>query len=149
MIVVGVDESEGSIAALGWAVEEATLRKTALRVVHAWEYPATSVTDLPIDSVTLRVFKEHAEHVIDQMLIKAVGDPSEVEGSVGIERVVSRGSAAESLLGASQGADLLVVGSRGRGGFKSLLLGSVSQQCAQHATCPVVIVPNRSRIAGD
>ena len=149
MLVVGVDESTGSAEALRWAVGEAKLRNSTVRIVHAWEYPMASISDLPIDAGTLRAFEEHAEDVIDEVLVDAVGDVQELEGSVRVERVVTRGAASEALLRASEDADLLVVGSRGRGGFKSLLLGSVSQQCAQHATCPVVIVPARSHSSRD
>jgi len=150
MLVVGVDESAGSAEALRWAVAEAKLRKSPLRIVHAWEYPmASSITDLPIDTDTLRAFKEQADNVIDEMLLGAGGDVRDSEGGIGIERVVTHGGAAEALLRASEDADLLVVGSRGRGGFTSLLLGSVSQQCVQHATCPVVVVPARPSSPSD
>jgi nucleotide-binding universal stress UspA family protein len=59
-----------------------------------------------------------------------------------VDRVLASGSAADGLLGAAKGADLVVVGSRGVGGFRGLLLGSVSQQVAHHAACPVVVVPS-------
>ena len=81
--------------------------------------------------------KSKAQELIDRMLDEIGADAS----GVGIERLPLEGEASRALLDAAADADLLVVGSRGRGGFKGLLLGSVSQKCAQHAPCPLVIVP--------
>jgi nucleotide-binding universal stress UspA family protein len=138
VIVVGVDESEGAKAALRFALEEARLRQAKLRVVHAWQFGYIGAPgfegSLPAVGGDLAEFHEAAEAALDETLRGVVAD------GVAIERRVDQGAAAPALIEESRDADLLVVGSRGHGGFAQLLLGSVSQQCAQHAFCPVVIV---------
>ena len=140
VIVVGVDHSDGAKAALRFALEEARLRQATLRVVHAWQFgyirTAGFEGSLPAVGGELDEFRRGATAALDETL-RDVG--AETDG-VAIERRVDQGSAAAVLVEESRGADLLVVGSRGHGGFAQLLLGSVSQQCAQHAFCPVVIV---------
>ena len=141
VVVVGVDHSEGAKAALRFALEEARMRNATLRVVHVWEFPGYigllgfegSYPGFGGDLVRLR---QGAEAELDSTL---AGLNAEMSG-INVDARVSEGSAAIVLVEESRGADLLVVGSRGHGGFASLLLGSVSQQCAQHAACPVVIV---------
>lgn len=137
-IVVGVDDSPGAAAALRWAVDEARLRKATLRVVHAWEWPYEGhlgeVANEALESVS---FTEAATKVLSSVVQQVLGDQLP---DLTVEQHVAEGSPALVLLDAATQADLLVVGSRGRGGFKGLLLGSVSQQCANHASCPVVIV---------
>ena len=138
VIVVGVDQSEGAKAALRFALEEARLRQAKLRVVHAWQFGYIGAPgfegSLPAVGGDLAEFHEAAEAALDETLRGVVAD------GVAIERRVDQGAAAPALIEESRDADLLVVGSRGHGGFAQLLLGSVSQQCAQHAFCPVVIV---------
>ena len=143
-IVVGVDGSEGSRQALRWAAEEAQLRGAKLRVVHAWVVPLSIglpepsilghpiIPETPLDEIRA-VLVRKGQAVLDAALesIEAVDVAAEL-----VERLP-----AHALIGAAEGADLLVVGSRGLGGFKGLLLGSVSQQCVHHAPCPLVIVP--------
>jgi nucleotide-binding universal stress UspA family protein len=140
VIVVGVDQSQGAKAALRFALEEARLRQATLRVVHAWEFGYIGASGLegwlPAVGGELQDFRRGAEAALDEIL-KEVGAAAD---GLTIERRVDQGSAAAVLVEESQGGDLLVVGSRGHGGFSQLLLGSVSQQCAQHASCPVVIV---------
>jgi nucleotide-binding universal stress UspA family protein len=140
VIVVGVDQSAGAKAALRFALEEARLRQATLRVVHAWQFGYIGATGLegwlPAAGGNLEEFRQGAETALDETLRDAVSDTN----GLTIERRVEQGTAAEVLVEESQGAELLVVGSRGHGGFAQLLLGSVSQQCAQHAFCPVVIV---------
>jgi nucleotide-binding universal stress UspA family protein len=140
VIVVGVDQSTGAKAALRFALEEARLRQATLRVVHAWQFGYIGATGLegwlPAAGGNLEEFRRGAETALDETLRDAVSDTN----GLTIERRVEQGTAAEVLVEESQGAELLVVGSRGHGGFAQLLLGSVSQQCAQHAFCPVVIV---------
>ena len=138
VIVVGVDGSPESVAALRWAAQEARLRGATLRVVHAWFMPMvfTSGPPLLVLSEPRDGLAEEGEKVLSHALERVAAD---VEGLT-VERSVVEGSAAHCLLRAGEGADLLVVGSRGHGGFHGLLLGSVSQQCAHHAPCPVVIV---------
>ena len=140
VIVVGVDHSEGAKAALRFALEEATLRQATLRVVHAWQFGYIGATGLegalPAVGGELEEFREGAAAALEETLRDVGAD----KDGVAIERRVDQGAAAAVLVEESRGADLLVVGSRGHGGFAQLLLGSVSQQCAQHAFCPVVIV---------
>ena len=141
MIVVGIDHSDGAKAALRFALEEARLRRAKLRAVHAWKFdyleaPGLMRTLPPGEYETLH---SAAEAALDATF-KEVGNAEGVE----VERRVVQGAPAGVLVEESRGADLLVVGSRGLGGFAQLLLGSVSQQCAHHAKCPVVIVRPRS-----
>lgn len=137
-IVVGVDGSDSSIGALRWAFEEAARRGSDLDVVHAWSHPFLGEMGVMVPNpVDATVMADHARAVIDRCITSAGPPPAGVH----CEPIVVEGDDAAMLLEAAVGADLLVVGSRGRGGFASLLLGSVSQQCALHASCPVVIVP--------
>ncbi len=142
IIVVGVDGSEESKRALRWALEEAALRQATVRAVHAWTPPfvpgALGFVALP--ETDLDAVREGAFGLLDAAV-------DEVVGSSGAEviRAAVQGAPAKTLLDAAREADLLVVGTRGHGGFAELLLGSVSQQCAHHATCPVVIIPHERR----
>jgi nucleotide-binding universal stress UspA family protein len=145
-IVVGVDGSAGAACALRWAVAEAKRRGAGLEVVHAWHYfglPTPPFLDPPVpgaDTVEVR-----ARRILDHAV-----DGIDDEGLVApIERILAWEQPASALLEASKGADLLVVGSRGRGGFRGLLLGSVSQEVAHHAKCPVVIIPKCDDRSGD
>jgi nucleotide-binding universal stress UspA family protein len=136
LIVVGVDGSEQSKAALRWALDEARLRGASIRVVHAWwAYPAL-LPGAPIIATEWEELREGADEFVESFVAEVLGEPADVE----ITAVAVHGTAAPALVEASQAADLLVVGSRGLGGFTGLLLGSVSQQCAHHAPCPLVIV---------
>jgi nucleotide-binding universal stress UspA family protein len=140
VIVVGVDHSEGARTALRFALEEAKLRQARLRVVHAWQYGYIGATGVegayPALGGDIKELRDGAESALEETLRQSIPET----GTVGIERRVVEGRPAAVLVDESEGADLLVVGSRGHGGFTGLLLGSVSQQCAHHATCPVVIV---------
>lgn len=136
-IVVGVDGSDSSVAALRWAVEEARLRDAALEVVHAWEYPGVAdVAAIAAYTISPAELERGAREVLDAA-IAAVGP---MPTGVVVTPVVVHGSVASALVDASKGAEMLVVGTRGRGGFAGLLLGSVSQQCVHHARCPVVVI---------
>ncbi|WP_462187887.1 MULTISPECIES: universal stress protein [unclassified Frankia] len=136
-VVVGVDGSAPSLTALRWAVEAAMLRKSALHVVHAWHL------DIPIYPGSYAdigsALAEQARQTLDQAVSTIV---TEHAGGLPIpvrkETVVD--GPAHALLRASADAQLLVVGSRGHGGFAELLLGSVSHQCVLHAHCPVAVV---------
>jgi nucleotide-binding universal stress UspA family protein len=137
-IVVGVDGSPSSADALRWAISEAELTGDTVEAIIAWEYSvaaggygwAPMVVDYDID---LRAIAEKA-------LTEAVDKAAGFDCPVTIERRVVEGYAPTVLVDASAGADLLVVGSRGHGSFTDALIGSVSQNCAHHAKCPVVIV---------
>jgi nucleotide-binding universal stress UspA family protein len=141
-IVVGIDGSAASKEALRWALAEARLRDDSLRAVHAWTLPAlgAGLGYVPvIDGQLVDSLRRTSEGLIDQALADVDG-----AGDVEVERVSLEGPPALRLVQAAEGADLLVVGSRGHGGFTGLLLGSVSQQCAHHALCPVVVVRSPS-----
>ena len=140
-IVVGVDGSAGSAEALRFALTEARLRKATVKAVTAWTltYVAAPVGMMaPIDDALIPELRDNAKAVLDHAVAAAIGDATDVT----VETAVMEGSPAEVLVDAAQGADLLVVGTRGHGGFTGLLLGSVSQQTAHHAPCPIVIVPH-------
>jgi nucleotide-binding universal stress UspA family protein len=140
VIVVGVDHSAGARSALRFALEEARLRQATLRVIHAWQFEYAGATGFqglfPGPVVEFEDLRQGAEAALDVTLKEVAADA----GGVTIEHRVEHGPPAGVLVEESRTADLLVVGSRGHGGFSQLLLGSVSQQCAQHAFCPVVIV---------
>jgi nucleotide-binding universal stress UspA family protein len=144
VIVVGVDHSAGARQALRFALEEAKLRGAPLRAVHAWQFGYVGVTGmegaLPAAGGQLDEFRDAAAAALDATLGETIPDA----GDVDVERRVVEGAPASVLVEESRGADLLVVGSRGHGGFAQLLLGSVSQQCAHHAECPVVIVRSKA-----
>ncbi|MGH9230507.1 MAG: universal stress protein [Acidimicrobiales bacterium] len=133
-IVVGVDGSENSARALRWGLDDARVRGATVAAVHAWHAPysmsfAAAAVDFPS-------FEDAARRLLDRVV-----DAAEAERpGVPVERVLVAGSAADVLLGAARGAALAVVAGRGVGGFRGLLLGSVSQQLAHHAPCPVVVV---------
>lgn len=127
-IVTGVDGSENSLHALRWAVEEARVRQAALVVVHA----SRSVGSAPADPSE------------DDVLATALGG-LDTTGVPAVEPVATQGGAASELLAVGEDASLIVVGSRGRGGFARLLMGSVSQHVVNHAPCPVVVVPPPDR----
>jgi nucleotide-binding universal stress UspA family protein len=135
-IVVGVDGSEGSGRALDWAATEARLRGATLTVLHAWDIPAAvAATAVLPHGQSWTILEDAADAVLKGMVARA-----EALG-VRPQEVLVQGHAAASLLSCAEGADLLVVGSRGRGGFAGLLLGSVSQAVVHRAPCPVVVVP--------
>jgi nucleotide-binding universal stress UspA family protein len=138
VIVVGVDGSEPSREALRYAVRQARLEGANVRAVTAWNVPAVSYgTPWTAPLVNFpEVFEKDAK-AISRGALEAVRDDTD---GLQIEAVVREGHPAHVLLDEARNADLLVVGSRGLGGFSELLLGSVSHECAQHATCPVVIV---------
>ena len=133
-IVVGVDGSEAGRDALRWALDEARRRNATVEAVHAWHQPGVMSYGY-LGQIDLDSFEEDAQHVLD-----AAFDGVDTSG-VSVERKLIPGGAAAILVEEAKGADLLVVGSRGRGGFAGLMLGSVSQQAAHHAPCPIAIIP--------
>jgi nucleotide-binding universal stress UspA family protein len=143
-IVVGVDGSEESVSALRWALAEAERRGAILDVVHAWHYPyvaCTEITGMAAAALDMDDLESAGRAVLDHSLERAAAAHSGVR----VEPILVQGGAAATLVDAAVGADLLVVGTRGRGGFAGLVLGSVSQHCSTHAPCPVVIVPQPDR----
>jgi len=139
-IVVGVDGSDGSIDALRWAVEEARLRGATVEAVHSWHYPYAAYTE--ITGMAAGVISREDLEAVAQEVLKRSLDRVGADASAGVEirPVLVQGPAAATLLEQAAGADLLVVGSRGHGGFTGLLLGSVSQHVVHHAPCPTVVV---------
>ncbi|MEV0411686.1 universal stress protein [Streptomyces sp. NPDC050448] len=133
-VVVGVDGSPASHEALRWAVRYARLIGATVDAVAAYDLPGAVGWSAPAVDADFdeKEAQQNLSDVIKTVLLQV--------GEVPLAARVLRGNPAQVLAEASVGAELLVVGSRGRGGFASLLLGSVSQQCALHAACPVVIV---------
>jgi nucleotide-binding universal stress UspA family protein len=139
-IVVGIDGSTESNRALRWAVSEARLRGTTLSVVHVWGIPYVALgrDAQPLhDPTVIDAVRREAQELVSRVLFE-LGDEA---AGLQIEEAVVEGAPAPSLLQAAGDADLLVLGSRGHGGAGGVRPGSTSQQCAQQAVCPVVIVP--------
>jgi nucleotide-binding universal stress UspA family protein len=140
LIVVGVDGSDSSRAALQWAYDEAAHHGAVLTVVNAWHPPSLPMSPpyghLPPDEYESQP-KNEALALLEQFTSQLVP----TEPAVDVRTSVAGGkNPAEVLIERSEEADLLVVGSRGQGGFRNMLLGSTSQHLVAHANCPVVIV---------
>ena len=141
-IVVGVDGSDASQEALRWAAEEARLRSAPLVAVHAWSFvPPQPIGDpgmlaMPAGDLPgqLGAESDAARIALDVAVEDVLGADADVE------RKLVEGDAGEALVAESRSAQLVVVGSHGRSGFKAALLGSVSRHVANHAACPVVVV---------
>jgi nucleotide-binding universal stress UspA family protein len=137
VVAVGVDGSDRSVPALEWAVKEAAAHGHTLRVVTAWSIPVTALSPgglpapYPIDEL-----KSDGRAAQEAVIAKV-----EIPEGLQLEHHVVEGGPGAVLLDAAKEADLLVIGSRGHGGFTGLLLGSVGQQLTGHAACPVVVVP--------
>lgn len=138
-IVVGVDGSQGSREALRWALRYAEQCGGRLTALVAWEpQPPAFAEAVPMPPV---ISEEESKTRAERTLREAVDEVVESLGtSVRIRREAARGHPARVLLDWARHAELLVVGSRGRGGFAGALLGSVSLHCVRHAHCPVVVV---------
>ena len=138
-VVVGVDGSPSSHAALRWAVRYAGLIGGTVDAVAVWDMPgAYGWSALAVDA-------DFDDAVARERLSQELNEVLGAEEAGSVRALVVRGNTVEVLLSAAEGAEALVVGSRGRGGFARALLGSVSQHVAQHARCPVVIVRPQSR----
>lgn len=137
--VVGVDGSPASRAALRWALEwVAGAGGGTVEAVHTWQTPYVYG---PMGGALVTVDREPIEASATEALTSAV-DGVEVPPGVDLRPLLVEGPCAQSLLDRAQDADLLALGTRGRGGFAGLLLGSVTHQCLHHATCPVVVLPD-------
>lgn len=132
-IVAGVDGSSASIDALRWAVRQASLTGAIVEAVISWQYPVAYGGEYLIDADV--DWPSNARAVLDTALDEALGTQT-----APISHKVIEGHPAKVLVDAAAGADLLVVGSRGHGGFAGLLLGSVSEHVAAHAPCPVLVI---------
>jgi nucleotide-binding universal stress UspA family protein len=137
-IVVGVDGSASSRAALAWAVRQAALTGASVDAVYAWHEPPSYAYGYGY-SVLLPV-SDAAEKFASEVVNDAIAEVADLAPGVEIRPVIVQDNAAQALLRAAKGADLLVVGSRGHGGFAEALLGSVGQHCVHHADCPVVVI---------
>jgi nucleotide-binding universal stress UspA family protein len=133
-IVVGVDGSVPSKEALIWAVRQAKMTGAVVEAVIAWDFPAYYGYAAPTIDVDW-------EGLASKVVTSAIAEVSAASpGSAKIHSKIVQGNAARALIDAAAGADLLVVGSRGHGGFAEALLGSTGQHCVQHATCPIVVI---------
>jgi nucleotide-binding universal stress UspA family protein len=133
-IVVGVDGSPESADALRWAAGYAKVTAARLHVVYAWAPPTVAALGLP-PLLNWSALRESATEFPRKFVAEILGD----EPGISVRVQTIHGTAAQVLVDASEHADLLVLGSRGLGGLKGMLLGSVGHHCAAHASCPVVI----------
>lgn len=132
-IVVGIDGSDGSVKALDWAIGDAVRSPASLELVTAWVFPMALGY----------VFAKSPDEVQHQLQLIADGSVSHVAAvapGISVSSILREAEAGPTLVDCSNGADLLVVGSRGHGGLREVLLGSVGTYCARHAHCPTVIV---------
>jgi nucleotide-binding universal stress UspA family protein len=136
-IVVGVDGSPQSVEALRWAARTAPALGAGIRAVGAWEYPPEYAGYVPLGSDN---FDEMTRNRLDQAVREAFGD----DVPAGLSTSVVFGHPSKVLVHESEDAAVLVVGRRGHGGFRGLLLGSVSAACVAHAKCPVLVIPEHA-----
>jgi nucleotide-binding universal stress UspA family protein len=139
-IVVGVDGSEGSKTALRWAMAQARLTGATVEAVNSWQDPMVFGYSYGWNPAPFE--GERFAAVMSKLLDDTIADVSaQLEAPVTVLARVVQGHPAQALMEAANGAQLLVVGSRGHGTFAGIVLGSVSQHCVQHASCPVAVVP--------
>jgi nucleotide-binding universal stress UspA family protein len=136
VVVCGVDGSPAGERALGWAIEEATIRHGHVRAVTAWSWDGVEelgAAASPADAL------QHARQVLDNTVDKVL---ERLENPPVVERVCERGVPSDALCTAAADADLMVLGSHGHGAVHDKLIGSTSERAVHHAPCPVVIVPD-------
>ena len=139
LIVVGIDGSEESVSALSWAIEEARVRGARVRAMNVWSYPVGYGIEMAaMSTLDAETMEKSARRILDESVDQALSGVAEPPL---VERVIRQGAPSRELLAEGEGADLLVVGQRGHGGFLGLLLGSVANQVLHHATCPAVVAP--------
>ena len=136
-VIVGVDGSPESIEALAWAARYATATGAKITAVHAWHYPAAG--PVPAGRAPQPI-NDQIRATMQETLDKAVTEVFGTATPANADTKVAYGHPAMVLVNESEGADLLVVGSRGHGAFHGMMLGSVSIHCVTNATCPVVVV---------
>ncbi len=139
LIIVGVDGSDSSKAALHWAYGEAAHHGASLTVVSTWKRPTLPMSP-PYGAISEEGYEDQPKTTALGILDKFVAELEPRTPAVDVRTSIEEGSPAKVLIERSQGADLLVVGSRGLEGFTGMLLGSVSQHLVAHAHCPVVVV---------
>ena len=142
-ITVGIDGSAHSTRALEWAIKEAAIRHAPVTVVTVHTVPMSGWTGNPITLPQDAEDQEAALRAAEEMTLKATSQLGAAKPSSVTVRAIS-GFPAQALIEASRTADLMVVGSRGAGGFARLMIGSVSSQVVHHAHCPVVVVRSES-----
>ena len=140
VIVVGFDGSGNSRNALTWAFEEAKLRDGQIRLITAWSKPPLSWFPAVLETAAGEIVAEDSPEQMAQTLQADALKTAEDEGVAATGQVVHSDSPASALVDAAKDADLVVVGSRGHGGFPGLHVGSVATQVITHAPCPVLIV---------
>ena len=138
LIIVGVDGSDSSRAALRWAFDEAVHHGASLTVLMTWQPPSMPMTP-PFGSLPPEGYSDQPREAALALLDRLMADLDQQSG-VEVHTAIEEGSPAKVLIERSKEADLLVVGSRGQGGFAGMLLGSVSQHLVAHAECPVVVL---------
>ncbi len=138
-IIVGVDGSAAAREAFHWAAREAILRDATLTAVHAWDTPWAYWNGPAVPAVALPDVEKAQEALLGEEIEAVLAE----HPATRIEAKIVNDLPARALLESAKDADLVVVGSRGRGGFSGLLLGSVSQQVVHHSPCPVVVVPRK------
>ncbi len=138
VIVVGVDGSDASRDALTWAAGQARLTGATLEAVTSWHIPAAAYGAMLMPVGT--DFAADATKALAAAATAVLGEDPDID----LKQVVVQGPPALALLEAAEGAELLVVGSRGHGAFTGMLLGSVSEHLVAHAPCPVVVVRHQS-----
>ncbi len=135
-VIVGVDGTENSREALRWAVEYGRRYESPVEAIAVWETPVVyGYTAIGVE--TSEEIEERTRLMLAETVQEAVGDDA------GVIQNIRRGDPAASLIDASESGQLLVLGTRGRGAFAGMLLGSVSQHCVAHARCPFVVVPEQ------
>ena len=133
-VVVGVDGSEASREALRWALRQAALTGAGIEAVACWQWPAAAGGFAPYEDFDMSTpTRRHAEAEVAQALAETGSD-------VPVRLVVLEGYPAGALVSHGAGAEMLVIGSRGHGTLRGVLLGSVGLHCVTHATCPVVVI---------
>jgi len=143
-VVVGVDGSPAAALAMAWAARYAKATGASIRAVMAWHFPAPvgPVPPVGLTPMSVRAEVEHDKQAeLDKAVAASIGDPP----AVTVETKLAYGHPAQVLIDESADADLLVVGSRGHGGFTGMMLGSVSTHCVTHAACPVTVVRHASQ----
>ena len=138
LVVVGVDGSEESVAALRWAADYAKAAGATVHALIAWHYPDVA-GGAPVGHAPPPIRHESEQHIrdtLDQAVRQVYPDPA----AAGVQTRLAYGHPSQALVEASKGASLLVVGSRGQGAFTGMLLGSVSMHCVTGAFCPVTVV---------
>lgn len=138
-IVVGYDGSPHARAALEWAMDEARRRNAGVHIVHVWQFPGMALTSYGEATLPVIVPDDIEMAALDvERSARAVA--AGIDPEIDVTASVERGQPADVLIRESKGAELVVVGTHGRGGFAGMLLGSVSARVASHAACPVVVI---------